>query len=60
VIDLPEFPDEFKLEAGSHAQALEALRTADTSAEWFYLSPPSGAFHRRILTCATGTSLTGG
>jgi putative NADH-flavin reductase len=40
VIDLPEFPDEFKAEAGSQAQVLEALRTAETDADWFYLSPP--------------------
>jgi uncharacterized protein len=40
VIDLPQFPDEFKLEARSQAQALEALRAAETSADWFYLSPP--------------------
>lgn len=40
VIDLPQFPDEFKAEASSHAQVLEALRAAGTSADWFYLSPP--------------------
>jgi putative NADH-flavin reductase len=39
VIDLPQFPDEFKAEAGSHAQVLEALRAAQTSADWFYVSP---------------------
>ncbi len=39
VIDLPEFPDQFKLEAGSQAQVLEALRAAQTSADWFYVSP---------------------
>jgi uncharacterized protein len=40
VIDLPQFPDEFKAEAGSHAQVLEALRAAETGADWFYVSPP--------------------
>lgn len=40
VIDLPHFPDEFKAEASSQAQVLEALRAAETSADWFYLSPP--------------------
>ena len=39
VIDLPDFPDVFKLEAGSHAQVLGALRAADTEADWFYVSP---------------------
>jgi putative NADH-flavin reductase len=39
VLDLPEFPEQFKAEAGSQAQALEALRTAETSADWFYVSP---------------------
>jgi uncharacterized protein len=41
VIDLPEFPDEFKAEAGSQLHVLEALRTAETDADWFYLSPPA-------------------
>jgi putative NADH-flavin reductase len=40
LFDLPEFPAEFKAEASSHAQVLEALRTAETSADWFYVSPP--------------------
>jgi len=41
VMDLPQFPDAFKLEAGSHAQVLEALRAAETSADWFSISPPT-------------------
>jgi uncharacterized protein len=40
VIDLPQFPDEFKSEASSQAQALQTLRTTPTGADWFYLSPP--------------------
>lgn len=40
MIDLPEFPDEFKAEASSQAQVLEALRSARDGADWFYLSPP--------------------
>lgn len=40
VIDLPQFPDEFRAEANSQAQVLEALRTAANTADWFYLSPP--------------------
>ncbi len=39
LIDTPEFPDEFKGEAGTHAEVLELLRNADTDAEWVYLSP---------------------
>ena len=39
VIDLPHFPDEYRAEASSQAQVLEALRTAQTSADWFYVSP---------------------
>ena len=39
VIDLPHFPDEYRAEASSQAQVLEALRTAQSSADWFYLSP---------------------
>jgi uncharacterized protein len=39
VIELPEFPEEWKAEAGSHKQVLEALRAADTDADWFYVSP---------------------
>jgi hypothetical protein len=39
LIDTPDFPDEYKLEAGSHAQVLDALRAAETNADWFYLSP---------------------
>jgi hypothetical protein len=32
----------FKLEAESHAQVLEALRTSDSPADWFYVSPAAG------------------
>jgi putative NADH-flavin reductase len=39
VIETPEFPDQFKAEAGAQAQVLEALRAAETSADWFYVSP---------------------
>jgi uncharacterized protein len=39
VIDLPDFPEEWKAEAGSHKEVLEALRAADTDADWFYVSP---------------------
>ena len=39
VIDTPEFPDQFKPEAGAGADLLEALRADTTGADWFYLSP---------------------
>jgi putative NADH-flavin reductase len=39
VIDMPQFPEEYKPEASSHALVLDALRAADTSADWFYVSP---------------------
>ena len=41
VVDLPELPDEYKAEAMSQVQVLEALRAAETEADWFYVSPPS-------------------
>ena len=42
LIDTPEFPDQFKPEAGSAAEALEALRADTTGADWFFLSPAAG------------------
>ena len=39
LIDTPEFPAEFELEAGSHADVLAALRQAPEDVDWFYLSP---------------------
>jgi putative NADH-flavin reductase len=42
LIDTPEFPDQFKGEAGSAAQALEALRADTTGADWFFVSPAAG------------------
>jgi uncharacterized protein len=58
VIDLPQFPDEFKAEASSQAQALEALRTATTGADWFYISPPA-YFGAHLPGERTGTYRTG-
>jgi uncharacterized protein len=74
LIDLPDFPDAYKVEAGSHAQVLEALRAADTSADWFYLSPAAyfgahspgertGAYRTGedvLVTDAEGNSAIGG
>jgi putative NADH-flavin reductase len=42
LVDTPAFPEMFKLEAESHAQVLEALRTSDSPADWFYVSPAAG------------------
>jgi putative NADH-flavin reductase len=39
LIDTPEFPAEYKPEASSHAQVLDALRADESDAEWFYVSP---------------------
>lgn len=39
LIDTPEFPDQFKGEAGSAAEVLEALRADATGADWFFVSP---------------------
>jgi hypothetical protein len=37
----PTFPDAFKPNATAHAAALTALRTHNSAAQWFYLSPPA-------------------
>ena len=42
LIDTPEFPEQFKGEAGSAAEVLEALRADTTGADWFFLSPAAG------------------
>ncbi len=42
LIDTPEFPDQFKPEAGSAAEFLEALRGDASGADWFFLSPAAG------------------
>ncbi|OZM73532.1 NAD-dependent epimerase [Amycolatopsis antarctica] len=42
LIDTPEFPEAFKLEAGSHSEVLDALRANGSAADWFYLSPAAG------------------
>ena len=42
LLDTPEFPAQFKGEAGSAAEALEALRADTTGADWFFVSPAAG------------------
>lgn len=39
LLDQPAFPDAYKHEALSHAGILDQLRAADTSVDWFYVSP---------------------
>ena len=39
LIDTPDFHEEWKPEAGNHANVLAALRAADTTVDWFYVSP---------------------
>jgi uncharacterized protein len=75
VVDLPQFPDEYRAEANSQALALEALRAAESAADWFYLSPPPyfgahsegervGSYRSRaddvMVTDADGNSAIGG
>ncbi|WP_410648471.1 NAD(P)-dependent oxidoreductase [Amycolatopsis sp. cmx-4-54] len=39
LIDTPEFPDEYKGEAGAHVEVLEAFRKLPEDVDWFYVSP---------------------
>ncbi|WP_033288158.1 NAD(P)-dependent oxidoreductase [Amycolatopsis jejuensis] len=39
LIDTPEFPEEYKEEAGSHVLVLEAMRELPSDIDWFYVSP---------------------
>ena len=59
LIDTPAFPEQFKLEAGSHAEALGALRSADTDVDWFYVSP-AAEFGAWVPGERTGTFRLGG
>jgi uncharacterized protein len=36
------FPEEYRAEAQAHGRVLEALKSADTTVDWFYVSPPFG------------------
>ncbi len=42
LFDTPEFPDQFKEEAGAAAAVLEQLRADTSGADWFYVSPAAG------------------
>ncbi|MEV0701113.1 NAD(P)H-binding protein [Saccharopolyspora sp. NPDC050389] len=59
VIDTPEFPDEFKPEAGAHAEVLAALQQAPAEVDWFYLSP-AGTFGAYAPGERTGSYRLGG
>ena len=39
LVDTPEFNDEWKPEALSHAKVLDALRSGTQDLDWFYVSP---------------------
>ena len=59
LIDTPEFPDQFKGEAGSAAEVLEALRADTTGADWFFVSP-AAAFGSYNPGVPTGKYRVGG
>jgi putative NADH-flavin reductase len=59
LVDTPEFPAMFKMEAESHANVLYALRAADTATDWFYVSPAAG-FGSYAPGERTGNFRTGG
>jgi putative NADH-flavin reductase len=48
LLDAPDFHPQWKQEATNQAEVLAALRTTDTTTDWFYISPPQiyGAFTR--------------
>jgi uncharacterized protein len=59
LVDTPEFPDAYKLEASTHAEVLELLRGSESPAQWFYVSPAPG-FGSYAPGERTGTFRTGG
>ena len=59
LIDTPEFPEQFKGEAGNAAQALEQLRADATGADWFFVSP-AATFGSYNPGQATGAYRVGG
>ena len=52
LVDTPDFPAEYKGEAQSHSDVLDALRESDTTVDWFYVSPAAGfgAHHEGTAT----------
>jgi putative NADH-flavin reductase len=59
LVDTPEFPEPFKLEALEFAGILDALREAPEDLDWFYLSPAAG-FGAHAPGEATGRYRVGG
>jgi putative NADH-flavin reductase len=58
MIDSPGIDLKHKAEASSQAQVLDALRGADTNADWFYLSPPA-SYGAQVPGRRTGNYRTG-
>jgi uncharacterized protein len=59
LIDTPEFPAQFKGEAGSAAEVLDWLRADGGEADWFFVSP-AGGFGSYNPGVATGSYRVGG
>jgi putative NADH-flavin reductase len=59
VVDLPEFPEQFKGEALAHAAVLGELRSTPEVIDWFYVSP-AGEFGSYAPGEATGRYRVGG
>jgi uncharacterized protein len=59
LLDTIDLPDAVKIEIVAHAQTLDALRAADTDADWFYLSP-AAQFGAHAPGERTGTYRVGG
>jgi len=59
LVDTPEFHDEWKPEALSHAAVLESLRDGGEQVDWFYVSP-AALFGSFAPGESTGNYRTGG
>lgn len=59
VVDQPDFPDAWRPGAIAHAEALEALKQANTTARWFSVSP-SRSYGRMVPGEKRGTYRIGG
>jgi len=58
LVDTPDFHEEWKSEALTHAQVLEQLRSAPAELDWFYVSP-AAEFGAWTTTEPTGSYRTG-
>lgn len=59
LVDSPDFDPRYKVEASSQADVLDALRAADSSADWFYISP-AAFYGAHVPGKRTGSYRTGG